>query len=172
MTKWIIILVVLLLTGAGAFRLRFLDSPPKPMAKNPLFQPLDPDQLKAIFPKHRLTVVNMWASWCAPCKEEFPELIKLRDRHQKDGVDVVFISVDRPDDRGDANAFLVEQKVDFLTYFAADPIDDTIQAVGGDWGGAIPASFVFNAAGEKIDSWQGGGNLADFEAKILPRLAK
>jgi thiol-disulfide isomerase/thioredoxin len=139
---------------------------------NPLFQSLDLSHLKDLLPKHRFTLVNMWASWCGPCKAEFPELIELKKRHADQGLDVVFMSVDRPADRGDANAFLMEQKIDFLTYFAAEPIDNTIQAIAGEWAGAIPASFLYNATGERVDSWQGAGNIDDFEAKILPLLAK
>src|SRR4051812_27957543 len=117
MRNWLIgFTIFLLLAAAGLMKIEFSASPTSTPAavNNPLFQSLDPTHLKDLLPKHRFTLVNMWASWCGPCKAEFPELMELKKRHAGQGLDVVFMSVDRPADRGDASAFLMEQKIDFL----------------------------------------------------------
>jgi thiol-disulfide isomerase/thioredoxin len=169
----IALILVLGLIGVGLFKVSFVASGSHPQEiHNPLFQPLTAAEFKALLPKHKITLINMWASWCGPCKQEFPELMKLRERHQKDGLDVVFLSVDRPSELGDAEAFLKEQNVNFVSYFASEPLESTIQGIAGDWAGALPSSYVFDAAGEKLVSWQGGSNLEGFEAQILPLLAK
>jgi thiol-disulfide isomerase/thioredoxin len=175
MTRWIALgLILIAMMTAVIVRVRFNDvrTAPATPINNPLFQPLEVSQMKPMFAKHRITLVNMWASWCAPCKAEIPEIVELLKRHEKEGLGVILMSVDQPSDRGEANRFLEELKIDFPTYFAAEPIDDTIVAIAGDFASAIPASFLFNAAGERVDSWQGGAELSDFEAKILPLLAK
>lgn len=172
MTKWFVAIGVLLIfIGVGVAH-RISSPPISESIDNPLFQSLDAAQMKPLFAQHRITLVNMWASWCAPCKAEIPEIVELRKRYEKEGLGVILLSVDQPSERGEASRFLTDLKIDFLSYFAAEPIDQTILAVSGDFAGAIPASFLFNAEGVKVDSWQGGAELKDFEAKILPLLAK
>lgn len=55
-------------------------------------------------------VVNKWASWCGPCRLEFPY---FRDQAEKRKGKVVFIGVNANDNRGDAEDFLKEQPVPF-----------------------------------------------------------
>src|SRR5437867_71672 len=55
----------------------------------------------------KAVLVNMWASWCGPCREEFPDLVKLQRDYEKRGLKVVFVSWDdRPED---AARFLARQ---------------------------------------------------------------
>jgi thiol-disulfide isomerase/thioredoxin len=173
MLKWLIgILIVVALVLAGLIRFASAPAPSVPPPDNANFQALQAQAFKPLLIKNKVTLVNMWASWCAPCKAEIPDIAKLKKRHEKEGLGVILISLDQPADRAEAGRFLLDQGIGFLTYYATDPIDEIVQAVDPKFGGAIPASFLFNASGEKVDSWQGGAELADFEAKILPLLAK
>src|SRR5687767_5345616 len=45
----------------------------------------------------KVVVVNFWATWCAPCREEIPLLVKLQARHRDRGLQLVGIAIDRPD---------------------------------------------------------------------------
>jgi thiol-disulfide isomerase/thioredoxin len=56
----------------------------------------------------KVTVVNLWATWCAPCVIEMPTLAKLAASYQGQPVEVVAISIDRPDDEAKARAFIAK----------------------------------------------------------------
>ena len=58
-------------------------------------------------------VVNKWASWCGPCRAEFPDFQKAALKH---GKDVAFIGVNSNDNRGDAEAFLKRFPVPYPSY--------------------------------------------------------
>lgn len=62
----------------------------------PLLQPVTPAELAAVLraPGARLSVVNVWATWCEPCKVEMPEMQALHARHAADGFTVIGISPD------------------------------------------------------------------------------
>jgi cytochrome c biogenesis protein CcmG/thiol:disulfide interchange protein DsbE len=49
-------------------------------------------------PGEQLTLLNLWATWCGPCKEEFPDLEQLRRDYQAKGLRVLAVSVDIGDD--------------------------------------------------------------------------
>jgi thiol-disulfide isomerase/thioredoxin len=68
-------------------------------------------------------VVNKWASWCGPCRAEFPDFQKAALEH---GKRVAFIGVDSNDNRGDAKAFLERFPVPYPSY--EDP-NNTVAAV-------------------------------------------
>lgn len=58
--------------------------------------------------KGRVTVVNIWATWCAPCVIEMPTLAKLAAEYKGEPVEVVAISIDRPQDADKAKAFIAK----------------------------------------------------------------
>jgi len=67
--------------------------------------------------KGKVVVLNFWASWCPPCVEELPSLMRMQSELQNKGVVVVGISVDS--DAGDYEKFLKDHNVNFIT--ALDP---------------------------------------------------
>ena len=86
-------------------------------------------------------VVNKWASWCGPCRLEFPF---LRDQAKKRRGDVVFIGVNSNDNRGDAEDFLKEEPVPFKHF--EDPkleIAASFNAVQ-----AFPSTAFYGSSGE------------------------
>src|SRR4051812_36558306 len=64
-----------------------------------------------------LVLVNFWASWCEPCKQEFPSILALREKLAAQGLKVIFVSIDEPRDFQAAEDFLHEHHVDFQTYY-------------------------------------------------------
>jgi len=64
--------------------------------------------------KGKIVVVDFWATFCIPCKEEFPNLVKLHADHGKKGVVCISVSVDDPEDKDAALKFLKKEKATFL----------------------------------------------------------
>ncbi len=93
-------------------------------------------------------LVNIWATWCVPCREEFPDLIKVADKF-KYKVDVVGISVDFPDEiKTKILPFAEKNKVNFKLYVNAELNQEKfINYFDQEWNGAIPATFIYDSAG-------------------------
>lgn len=102
-----------------------------------------------------LVLVNVWATWCAPCVEEFPMLVQVGRRYQKRGLKLVFISSDFPEAKDQALAFLKKQGAPFPSYLKTGSDQAFIDSFDKDWSGALPASFIFDADGELRYFWQG-----------------
>jgi thiol-disulfide isomerase/thioredoxin len=117
--------------------------------------------------------VNIWATWCVPCREEFPDLIKLAGKY-KGKVDFVGISVDYDDEiETKINPFLKNFKVNFPQYVNAfENAEQLINFFDKDWNGAIPATFIFDKYGKKVISIFGKEDFKTFESKILQVIGK
>lgn len=93
-------------------------------------------------------VANLWASWCGPCREEFPTLQKLSARY---GKRVAFIGVNSKDSDDAASTFLTEAPLSYPSY--TDP-EGKIGAALGTVGG-FPDTAFYNRAGELCHLKQG-----------------
>ena len=112
--------------------------------------------------------LNVWATWCQPCVEEFPDIVKLYDDYQNAGVDIAAISVDYPDEvDSKILPFLVSQHVPFKVYVANVKKDeDFINELNPSWSGAVPATFIFDANGKQRVFMFGQKTLKAFKAEI------
>jgi len=93
----------------------------------------------------RALLINVWATWCLPCREEFPDLVKLAKVYDKN-IRVVGISVDNYDDLDSkVIPFLKQHNAEFENCLlkVVDP-EDFINLLNKDWGGAIPATFIYD----------------------------
>ena len=94
-------------------------------------------------------VVNAWASWCGPCKLEFPVFRRVSTRL---GKRVAFLGLDVSDNRQDALAFLRKQPVPYPHLEDGDA--RIMQQAGG--AGGLPTTFFYDAKGERAYIHQGG----------------
>jgi len=105
-------------------------------------------QLQAMMKQNNDTtyVFNFWATWCAPCVEEFPNFQKISDATSKNKVKVIFISLDfKKDLNKSLNPFLKNHNVTNSVYLL-DELDynSWIDKVDKDWNGDLPATLVIN----------------------------
>jgi cytochrome c biogenesis protein CcmG, thiol:disulfide interchange protein DsbE len=109
------------------------------------------DAFEAFVAKRRGTpvVVNKWASWCGPCRAEFPF---LRDQARKHKGEVVFVGVNSQDNDGDAREFLDEHPVPFRHF--RDPNLEVAATFNGVQ--AFPTTAFYDSKGELAFVHQGG----------------
>jgi thiol-disulfide isomerase/thioredoxin len=101
-------------------------------------------------------LVNFWATWCDPCREEFPDLVKL-DADYKDKIDLITISLDELSEiNGDVPKFLAEMKAEMPSYLLKTPSEEAaIASVSKSWQGGLPFTILFNRQGETVYFIQG-----------------
>ncbi len=119
-----------------------------------------------------LTLLNIWATWCGPCKEELPDLLKLKKNYQAKGLHLVLVSADVKSKKNEAEAFLKSLGVDFLSFFKGEKDLSFIEGLNAKWAGAIPASVLYDSKGAILDSWHGSKTYEEFETLLKIYLNK
>jgi len=106
------------------------------------------DSLKSSY-NGNVILVNFWASWCKPCVEEFPDLLKIKKDLGDKGLRVIFISLDFPEEIDTRLIpFLKANNVDFTTLFCSfKKSEELMDYFDKEWDGAIPATFIFDKNG-------------------------
>lgn len=113
-----------------------------------------------------VVLVNVWATWCIPCREEFPALMRLRREMSAEAMDLVLVSADFPDQLAAARAFLAEQGVTFVSFYKDEADEAFINALSERWSGALPATFVFDKERKLARFWEGGASFDEFLAAV------
>jgi thiol-disulfide isomerase/thioredoxin len=99
----------------------------------------------------KLRLVNVWATWCGPCKIEFPDLVKVHRIYRGREFEVVTVNADDPEKHGAALEFLKEQQASMrnVAFDKGDPYA-LIEAVDSKWLGALPHTIVVAPGGRVI----------------------
>jgi thiol-disulfide isomerase/thioredoxin len=118
----------------------------------------------------KVILLNFWATWCGPCREEIPELIALQN-HYKDRLQIIGLVVD-DDDEKEIRSVITTEGINYPVA-SADP--ETRFAYGGI--AALPTVFVINAEGRVVQKHVGLFNPALYETEVrallgLPVAAK
>ncbi len=118
--------------------------------------------------KGNVLLINLWAYWCAPCKEEFPELIKLYNDYKDQGFKLVFVTLDFPETfETETIPYLKEQGVDWVTYYNNfDKDEQLITYMDPNWEGGIPGSFIYTKEGKLAVSYIGKRTYEVFETAV------
>jgi len=123
-------------------------------------------------PGARAVLVNVWATWCAPCIEEFPDVLKLKKAWADKGLRVILVSADFPETRDATLKFLVEHGVDFPTYLKDGNDMKFIDALSPKWTGAIPATFLYDSTGRLVHVREGMASYDVLEREVQAVLKK
>src|SRR5438105_12035521 len=100
----------------------------------------------------RPLLINFWATWCDPCREEFPDLVKLDNDYRAKGLNFIAISLD---DVGDIKSavpkFLTEMKANMpVVLLNVNDPEPAIKVVDPTWDGQLPATFLYDKDGKVV----------------------
>lgn len=131
--------------------------------------PLDENVYRRMLASHKgqVLLVDFWATWCAPCLEELPHLVKLEAKYRSRGLRLVPVSCDEPEDEGKALEFLRRAGVSFPGYLKRVADDEKfIVSVNPKWSGALPALFLYDRSGRLARFFVGEADLTEVERAV------
>lgn len=100
----------------------------------------------------KVVVLNLWATWCGPCRSEIPELVKVYKEYRKQGLEVIGLSTENPDaSRELVKRFIQEYDMDYRVGWSPPAVSIALMQ-GRD---AIPQSFVIARDGRIVRRFVG-----------------
>jgi thiol-disulfide isomerase/thioredoxin len=137
--------------------------------------PLDESSYRQLLDSNRgkVVLIDFWATWCAPCRDEMPRLVKLETSLREQGLRLITISADEPEDEAQARKFLQRQKAPSPAFLKRVKNDEKfIDSIDAQWSGALPALFLYDRAGRKARSFIGETDIKELEAAIRKLLER
>ena len=100
----------------------------------------------------KVLVINLWATWCGPCRLEVPELVKLHKEYRAQGLEVIGLSTEEPEESADkVKRFVQDFDIDYRVGWATADVAITLMQGTG----SIPQSFVIGRDGRVIKRFIG-----------------
>jgi thiol-disulfide isomerase/thioredoxin len=137
-------------SGAGKDKVAVDDAnskyPPAPDAvRNAEIELIDGTKFKLADKKGKVVLVNLWATWCGPCRFEMPELVKMQEEYKDKGFEVIGLDVD-PEPVEEIQPFAKKMGLTYQLGWAERELVIEFFNISGTEG--IPQSFLLNRNGE------------------------
>jgi len=114
--------------------------------------------------RNKVLLVNFWATWCEPCREEVPALINMQSAHAGRGLQIVGISVDSVDNALD---FSLKFKINYPLLIAGYEIVELLRELGNT-SGSLPYTVILDREGNVLTTHLGGLTESELE-KLLSK---
>jgi thiol-disulfide isomerase/thioredoxin len=142
--------LVALAAGIWLAQARYAGKTPAPAAVNALWQLGFPDTKGHQQPlsqwRGQVLVLNFWASWCAPCREEMPDFVALRAQYRPKGAEFVGIAIDNP---ANVLQFLQHLPVNYPVLVGEGAAHNLARQLGNP-NGALPYTIVLDRDGKVV----------------------
>jgi len=124
---------------------------------------INAEGIKSVVKNHtdKLRLINIWATWCAPCVAEFSDLVTLNHMYRDRGVQFVTITTDDAANKAKALAFLEKKQASGINYiYTGNDKYKMIDAIDPKWAGALPYTLLVDPDGKVVYAHEGA---IDFE---------
>jgi thiol-disulfide isomerase/thioredoxin len=113
-------------------------------------------------------LVNFWATWCAPCTAEIPDLVKTWRMYRKRPFDLVTVSINYPDEEKAVRKFLESSMAASRNYISGtmDPYE-LMRAFDPEWNGGVPYSMIIAPGGKVMAKFSGPLDILQTRRTIL-----
>jgi thiol-disulfide isomerase/thioredoxin len=111
--------------------------------------------------KGKTIFLNLWATWCGPCRMEMPSIQSLYNQVDKDKIVFIMLSIDRQGDADKVKGYIKDKEFTFPVYMPASILPNQLQV------GMIPSTFVIDPEGRIVASERGAANYDTAEFKEL-----
>ena len=120
----------------------------------------------------KVLLINVWATWCVPCVEEMPDLIKLNNSFKSENVRVMGISIDYPEEiQSKIIPFIKKNNINFPVFVNNFKKDELlINFLNQDWSGAVPATFIYDKNGVQKEFLLGKHSFDEFKKALEKHL--
>jgi thiol-disulfide isomerase/thioredoxin len=122
--------------------------------------------------KGRVVIVNFWATWCAPCLEEIPDLVRIAGEHSREGVRLIGVAMDDPGAlAATVEPFRRRYFPDFDTYTRGDfEMDEIASVIDPAWNEVMPTTYILGRDGAVRVRIQGRKSYEEFKAAVASAL--
>ena len=122
----------------------------------------------------KVTVLNVWATWCGPCVHEMPDLVSFYNESDRKKVAFVSLSIDDVAEiSGAIPEFQREHKVPFPIYVLNERNDEGLtKALRGEFEGVIPVTYFYDREGNLSETVLGAVTLAEVREKVAALTAQ
>jgi peroxiredoxin len=115
--------------------------------------------------KDKLVLVEFWATWCAPCVAELPNILKAYNKHHAEGFEVIGVSLDFDQDKQKLKSFLKAKELPWVQYFDGKGWQNKLAVKYGI--DQVPATFLLDRQGKIIAQDLHGEALEEALTKAL-----
>lgn len=161
-----------LLFSLSIFSVTLAQEAKKPAVRDP--EVIDAQGYQKLVEKYhgKPLLVTFWATWCEPCRDEYPMLNELAKQYAAKGLHVVGVNLDDDGDLILMRRFMARYKPIFPNVRKKKGGEsEFVQSVLPGWNGAIPASFFYDKDGRQIGHLVGENNRDTYEAAIRMMLS-
>jgi thiol-disulfide isomerase/thioredoxin len=116
----------------------------------------------------KVVVVNFWATWCAPCREEIPLFVRLQQKYGAQGLQFVGIAIDQPEK---VRPYAAELGMNFPILMGGVEGLNLARALGNT-AGVLPFTVIVGRDGKIVSTEVGAAKEVKFEAALLPLLTR
>jgi len=121
-------------------------------------------------PGARAVLLNVWATWCEPCREEMPGFARLYREHRASGLRLVMVAADDEDQRAAVARVLANLGIDGPAFIKRGDDNAFINALEPRWSGALPVTILYDGRGEKKQFWPGAVTYDALEKSVTQLL--